>query len=330
MKISRNTPCPCGSGKKYKHCCYSKAQPYNGTTQKEPWTERVTHFTVDRDTLTDEEFAAIMEQMHLERNTRPLKEFLGLSASQMSDLLNQPLESLKFVTFNEQWLPKHPVALELFISLAEAIGEEGIKATNRGNIPVKICMEVLANTPRLRFLKPIRIRSETKFKELYSVRTMGETAGLIERSESRFILTERGHELMQPDRKAELFHTMFKTYATRYNWGFPDNFPEADLIQTGWLFSLYCLTLFGSELRHNRFYSEKFFEAFPMALNEFHAGGEFTGEQQFQNCYNLRFFLRFANFWGIIHLHMREHPYSKWPIYEIKAPDINNLIQFHI
>src|SRR5262249_21608475 len=24
-KFSRNTPCPCGSGKKYKHCCYGKS-----------------------------------------------------------------------------------------------------------------------------------------------------------------------------------------------------------------------------------------------------------------------------------------------------------------
>ena len=24
QKISRNDPCPCGSGKKYKHCCYGK------------------------------------------------------------------------------------------------------------------------------------------------------------------------------------------------------------------------------------------------------------------------------------------------------------------
>jgi hypothetical protein len=23
-KLSRNAPCPCGSGKKYKHCCYAK------------------------------------------------------------------------------------------------------------------------------------------------------------------------------------------------------------------------------------------------------------------------------------------------------------------
>jgi len=27
-KISRNAPCPCGSGKKYKHCCYGKDFEY--------------------------------------------------------------------------------------------------------------------------------------------------------------------------------------------------------------------------------------------------------------------------------------------------------------
>ena len=23
-RLSRNSPCPCGSGKKYKHCCHNK------------------------------------------------------------------------------------------------------------------------------------------------------------------------------------------------------------------------------------------------------------------------------------------------------------------
>jgi len=27
-KVSRNAPCPCGSGKKYKHCCYGKSFDY--------------------------------------------------------------------------------------------------------------------------------------------------------------------------------------------------------------------------------------------------------------------------------------------------------------
>lgn len=26
MKIQRNAPCPCGSGRKYKHCCLDKQQ----------------------------------------------------------------------------------------------------------------------------------------------------------------------------------------------------------------------------------------------------------------------------------------------------------------
>jgi uncharacterized ion transporter superfamily protein YfcC len=32
VKVGRNAPCPCGSGKKYKHCCLAKSaampQPY--------------------------------------------------------------------------------------------------------------------------------------------------------------------------------------------------------------------------------------------------------------------------------------------------------------
>ncbi len=28
MKIGRNDPCPCGSGKKYKHCCLNKCETY--------------------------------------------------------------------------------------------------------------------------------------------------------------------------------------------------------------------------------------------------------------------------------------------------------------
>ena len=34
-KIGRNDPCPCGSGKKYKHCCLgSKVATINRTTSK--------------------------------------------------------------------------------------------------------------------------------------------------------------------------------------------------------------------------------------------------------------------------------------------------------
>ena len=37
-KLSRNAACPCGSGKKYKHCCYGKGEhdPGLGSGQRQP------------------------------------------------------------------------------------------------------------------------------------------------------------------------------------------------------------------------------------------------------------------------------------------------------
>jgi hypothetical protein len=42
-KIGRNDPCPCGSGKKYKLCCYGKVSTVNRTTLKseEPQISRL-------------------------------------------------------------------------------------------------------------------------------------------------------------------------------------------------------------------------------------------------------------------------------------------------
>ena len=36
MKPSRNAPCPCGSGKKYKRCCGASSQPVTFRTRKDP------------------------------------------------------------------------------------------------------------------------------------------------------------------------------------------------------------------------------------------------------------------------------------------------------
>src|SRR5262249_44397652 len=35
-KTGRNHPCPCGSGKKYKHCCYGKESPVE---QSDAWAD---------------------------------------------------------------------------------------------------------------------------------------------------------------------------------------------------------------------------------------------------------------------------------------------------
>ncbi len=43
VKIGRNDPCPCGSGKKYKRCCLGKPQPAPGSAATDPETRSQTH-----------------------------------------------------------------------------------------------------------------------------------------------------------------------------------------------------------------------------------------------------------------------------------------------
>ena len=69
-RISRNAPCPCGSGKKYKNCCYGKGfewvEDEDGTVGKSiPMTEEV-----NRD--------------HCSKFGKPSSTSMGGSLSQMS------------------------------------------------------------------------------------------------------------------------------------------------------------------------------------------------------------------------------------------------------
>ena len=55
-KIGRNDPCPCGSGKKYKYCCYGKQGncPQDRTDLKSLMAEI-------RQTVQDKEFGSLEE-----------------------------------------------------------------------------------------------------------------------------------------------------------------------------------------------------------------------------------------------------------------------------
>lgn len=42
-KIKRNDPCPCGSGKKYKHCCLKKPRTLGVKAKEDVGTEDKPH-----------------------------------------------------------------------------------------------------------------------------------------------------------------------------------------------------------------------------------------------------------------------------------------------
>lgn len=89
-----------------------------------------------------EEAQAFTDRFTQQRNQRSLDEFHGLSPEQMHCMLHFPFTSTEWIDF-----PKHlnttPTApiLRLFNLLVEAIGEQGLKPTAKGNLLQKFCRE---------------------------------------------------------------------------------------------------------------------------------------------------------------------------------------------
>ena len=100
MKISRNSPCPCGSGKKYKRCCGADVQPYAESSQGS-LSEQLAEAIKASSVSTIEEANQIAQEISARQNARPIQEFLGLSPAQMTGILYNPLQSPELVTFNE-------------------------------------------------------------------------------------------------------------------------------------------------------------------------------------------------------------------------------------
>ena len=62
VKVSRNEPCPCGSGKKYKYCCYGKDSAKREAARIE---ESETDTATADETVTDD--AAVSEEPKKQR-----------------------------------------------------------------------------------------------------------------------------------------------------------------------------------------------------------------------------------------------------------------------
>ena len=234
------------------------------------------------------------------------------------------------MTFTEDWLPPQAVALQLFDALVAGLGKEGVKATKQGNLPIQLCRDILVSVPEDLMMRPLRIRTEIEFDELHTMRVVGELAGLIKHRKAQFSLTALGRKLTQPDHRVRLFHTLFKTYTTKFNWGYRDGYSKIEIIQMGWMFSLYGLSLFGGQWRPCRFYADKFLEAFPLALREINEDPYFPAAEHFRSCYQSRTLMRFAWFWGLIDVRKFKAPDSIGLEYELQAPHLSDWLQFHV
>lgn len=317
-KTGRNDPCPCGSGKKFKHCCLGRAPNPASDVARE-----LENLAADREFDSLEDFNAFADQFMQRRNQAPMDDFCGLSPDQMSELLYAPLDSPHLVRFPDV-LPGAPRApsMTLFNIIADAIGEAGLKATAKGNLPRRVCVaaadalraEDVEGHTSLRVSRPNR---EDDFPELVVVRRVAQFAGLIRKYKGRFLLTRRGRELLDQSGPAGAYPTLLRAYATKFNWAWADGYPELPFIQHSFAFSLYLLSRFGGEERSSSFYEDAFLRAFPALVNEAEPRPYASAEDQVRRCFTIRVLERFAWFMGLVTMPRDtsgEPPFTAWRV----------------
>ncbi len=328
-KIQRNDPCPCGSGKKYKNCCW---------IQERNFAQEINQDTLraieEQDFSSLEEVQAFVHQRMQRQNETPEDDFEGLSPGQMYRLLNHPLSSPEVVRIHppQSDVSSVPV-IRLFLLIADEIGS-GLKPTATGNLPQTVSRRItrafMGEQKYAKYSRLGEIRSELEFYLLHITRIVGELAKLIRKYRGRFILSRDCRELLGQSDRATLYLRLFETFTTRYNWSYWHDNPPLPILQQSFLFTLYLLHCHGNRWRNEEHYQDAFLRAFPSAINTIESTPYITPVERLRWQYSKGVLDDFTTFLGF----SQKRPAAPTGIerqYEYKAlPLLNEVIDFSI
>ena len=248
-----------------------------------------------------------IETEMLLRNNSPIADFENLSPTNFHYILydtyneNSPVHFHKHIendTLDKVSLFK---IVEDFIKIIER--EKFIKLTPLGALPKKVMVELYDKKYIYDELIESGITKLWKEQDciaILSTKIVTEIAGITKKVNGKMTLTKKGTSFLKLDNRQAFFELFISTFADKFNWGFNDGYPEKPIGQIGWTFTIYLLEKYGKEFRSESFYAVKYLKALPDLLNEFEINGYIPQKEQFVNCYNVRSFQRFLEWFGIV------------------------------
>ena len=312
IAINRNDPCPCGSGKKYKKCCYLTTHDAANDDTTAPVNPASDALAAIKQALAQQEFDsaqevdAFIQAFTKQQNEAGNPDFQGLSPYQMHHLLTRPFDAPDVLVFNTQpsGVEVTPI-MRLFQMLVEAIGDKGLKATAMGNLPQKFSREAAlrywGEQEHARRTRYGGINREEDFFDLHVVRIVAEMAKLIRRVKGKFVLTATYRKVLKQGGLPSLYMSLFRCYVQEFNWDYRSRGPEHPFFQQSFAFTLYLLQQFGRTERPTRFYEDRFIQAFPMLLDDLH-DAILGAEREIRIHYRYRVLTDFAAFLGLVTL----------------------------
>lgn len=239
-----------------------------------------------------------------EQNSGSIPEFEGYSPFEMHNILhftfesNSPISLQKLADSDYMEIPILN-QIKYFLNLIKESVE--IKLTAKGFLLTKVVKEIYNQE----FLEEVRFTSGVSqlYKESDSMtvnltRLLVELSGLTKKRNGKLSLTKKGEKIISNN--SRLLELIFKTMTTNFNWAYYDGYGDNQIGQLGFGFSMILLNKYGKTKRLDKFYAERYFNAFPDLL-ELEAPTSFEiPEKRSNNCYSLRTFDRFLDYFGLI------------------------------
>jgi len=245
-----------------------------------------------------------IDKVMQDQNNQGLLDFEGYSPIEMKYILydpfgdNSPIRLLKLAGSDYKNIPILN-QIKYLARLVDKLGE--LKLTNKGFLPTKIVADIYNQ----RFLKDELIESgisklykETDSSTINLTRILLEISGLAKKRHNKLSLTKTGKKLLNDNFKLLLL--IFKTFGTKFNWAYYDGYGQNNIGQLGFGFSLILLKKYGDKKQIDKFYSQKYFQAFPDLIDN-SPSTKFGYElERPNNCYSIRTFDRFLDYFGLI------------------------------
>ncbi len=312
MKLSRNDPCSCGSGKKYKRCCMDSI-----AKQSAQVADDIAQVLAVSPNLSLDELNLVAQRKIEQRNHQPHADFCGLTSTQMQNWLYAPLDELIDVTINTPSdLSGSPVMRYLALILDAAMQQGGsFKATAKGNLPAKLVKQASALLPEFAVAEFETVPSiseymgsnEDKFNALHYTRVLAELAGIIYHKSGSYHVKKAAQKHYAEQGLQAFFMPMLSVAIKQYNWAYLDSWNDQVDLRTFWLFMLWRLQSHGSANR----LSEEVACAFPTLLDQLPIEEYFSPEQLLSSLIKSRFIKRFLQFWGFVTVDRKSAFYSK-------------------
>jgi len=304
VDIGRNEPCPCGSGKKYKHCCLGKAPPPRMSSLMDELRAAIAGKTFQ----SLDEANAFAQTFTESKNRVPQLDFLGLSSEQMHLLLDFPFAKIGEIVEIDPNLPSStfrgiPVVDNALLFMGRLAEQEPLKATAKGNIPLLFAREVLAELkiPE-RELHVTSIRTEEEAPILHALRELLTFCGWVKKRGSHFSLTENGRKIVEEGFIGADFLNLLETFTLKFDWAFMDRYPSYSIVQQSYLFGLYLLHRQAGREIEDKALADHFLRAFPQVLDEARRYEmPYIEPRDFiSGCFSLRFLERFCEYFGFV------------------------------